>query len=109
MNELMGKTGKMTSLQIAEITGKDHAHLMRDIRKMEEAWYNVTGQLFDLSCSVKKNNKLESIFYFTKTESLYIATKCDAKGVQQILTIINFIDNYFKYESYYIKTGGSHE
>ena len=30
--------GRMTSLEIAEVTGKLHKHLMRDIRNMEPAW-----------------------------------------------------------------------
>ena len=29
---------RMTSLEIAEITGKQHKNLMRDIRNMEAAW-----------------------------------------------------------------------
>lgn len=29
---------RMTSLQIAEITGKRHADVMKSIRKMEPAW-----------------------------------------------------------------------
>ena len=38
MKNLLNTTGKMTSLAIAELTGKIHGHLMRDIRKMEQTW-----------------------------------------------------------------------
>ena len=40
--------GRMTSLEIAEITGKQHYHLMRDIRNMETAWEKVNGTKFGL-------------------------------------------------------------
>ena len=33
---------RMTSLEIAEVTGKQHNHVMRDIRNMESAWEKVT-------------------------------------------------------------------
>ena len=40
---------RMTSLQIAEIVGKTHAHVMRDIRNMEESWYKVSKSKNGLS------------------------------------------------------------
>ena len=43
----------MTSLEIAELTGKQHKNLMRDIRNMEPAWEKVQGSKFGLSS--KKN------------------------------------------------------
>ena len=39
----------MTSLEIAELTGKQHNHLMRDIRSMEPAWEKVCGSKFGLT------------------------------------------------------------
>lgn len=39
MNELtMIDDERMTSLQIAEVTGKAHKNVMQAIRKMETAW-----------------------------------------------------------------------
>jgi phage regulator Rha-like protein len=35
----------MTSLEIAEVTGKQHKNLMRDIRNMEPAWEKVQNLL----------------------------------------------------------------
>ena len=40
---------KYRMLEIAELTGKQHFHLMRDIRKMEIAWEKVQGSKFGLS------------------------------------------------------------
>ena len=37
---------RMTSLQIAEITGKPHNDVMKAIRKMEPAWQKVQGGTF---------------------------------------------------------------
>jgi len=39
---------RMTSLEIAELTGKQHKNLMRDIRNMEPAWEKLTGLKFEL-------------------------------------------------------------
>ena len=38
---------RMTSLEIAEVTGKQHKHLMRDIRNMEAAWEKVNGSKYE--------------------------------------------------------------
>ena len=40
---------RMTSVEIAELTGKRHKHVMEAIRKMEPAWENVQGSKFRLS------------------------------------------------------------
>ena len=42
------KQQMMTSLEIAELTGKNHFDLMRAIRKMEPAWEKVQGCKFAL-------------------------------------------------------------
>lgn len=70
---------RMTSLQIAEITGKRHADVMKSIRKMEPAWEKVQGGKFSLMQEeVETNNgghKMRPYFSLTKEECLYIATK----------------------------------
>ena len=38
----------MTSLEIAEVTGKQHKNVMQAIRKMEPAWEKVHGLKFQL-------------------------------------------------------------
>ena len=52
MNELQtiveDANDRMTSLQIAEITGKNHFDVMRAIRKMEPAWENIAECKFAL-------------------------------------------------------------
>ena len=69
----------MTSLEIAEVTGKSHSHLMRDIRNMEPAWEKVQGTKFGLLQKTYQlpngGTKLQPYYSLTKTECLYIATK----------------------------------
>jgi len=69
--------GEMTisSLEIAQIVGKEHKHLLRDIRVMEDAWEKVAGSKFGLGQYKDKNGQLRPCYYLTKTECLYIATK----------------------------------
>ena len=70
---------RMTSLQIAEITGKAHKDIMRAIRNMEPAWENICGRKFALtSREVNQPNggtRETSCYSLNKEECLYIATK----------------------------------
>jgi len=66
---------RMTSLEIAELTGKQHKHLMRDFRKMEEAWEKVNGSKFGLVNYRDQKGELRPCYSLSKTECLYIATK----------------------------------
>ena len=69
----------MTSLEIAELTGKQHKHVMEAIRKMEPAWEKVCGSNFRLTSRtiVQPNGGTREVpcYQLTKTECLYIATK----------------------------------
>ena len=69
----------MTSLEIAELTGKQHKNLMRDIRNMEPAWEKICGLKFELTSRtiVQPNGGTREVpcYQLTKTECLYIATK----------------------------------
>ena len=69
----------MTSLEIAELTGKNHFDLMRAIRNMEPAWEKVQGRKFALSQRTYEipngGIKIVPCYVLTKTECLYIATK----------------------------------
>ncbi len=69
----------MSSLEIAELTGKQHKDLMKAIRNMEPAWEKVHGRKFALMFREVKigNNAVrrDPCYQLTKTECLYIATK----------------------------------
>lgn len=66
---------RMSSLEIAEIIGKDHRHLLEAIRKMEEAWVKLAQPKFRLGFYKDKNQQERPCYYLTKTECLYVATK----------------------------------
>ena len=75
----INKVQTMTSLEIAELTGKQHKDLMKAIRKMEPAWEKVHGRKFALMFrEVTIGNgavRRDPCYQLTKTECLYIATK----------------------------------
>jgi phage regulator Rha-like protein len=69
----------MTSLEVAEICGKQHFHVMEAIRKMEPAWEKVSSSKFRLSSRkvIQPNGGVREFpcYELTKIETLYIATK----------------------------------
>lgn len=78
MEQIMTKE-TMSSLQIAEISGKHHKDVMRAIRKMEPAWEKICGRKFALTSQVvdmpNGGTRKESCYILNKTECLFIATK----------------------------------
>ena len=69
----------MMSLEIAELTGKQHKDVLKAIRNMEPAWEKVCGRNFALTLRtiVQPNGGTREVpcYQLTKTECLYIATK----------------------------------
>lgn len=66
---------RMTSLQIAEITGRAHSDVMKSIRKMEPAWSEINEGNFSLVEYIDKKGESRPCYSLTKEECLYIATK----------------------------------
>ena len=68
---------RMTSLEIAELTGKQHKNVMQAIRNMEPAWVKVQGLKFQLLQKTydlpNGGKKMVPYYSLTKTECLYIA------------------------------------
>lgn len=65
----------MSSLTIAELTGKSHNDVLKAIRKMEPAWESVTQGKFSRSEYRDASGKANPCYELTKTECLYVATK----------------------------------
>ena len=91
----------MTSLEIAELTGKQHKDVMRAIRKMEPAWVKTCGSNFRLTSRtiVQPNGGTREVpcYQLTKTECLYIATKFNnsSHGARHAVTRCSFPENRF--------------
>ena len=66
---------RMTSLEIAAVTGKLHKHVMEAIRKMEPAWLKVNGSNFRLVDYTDSKGEHRPCYALSKMECLYIATK----------------------------------
>ena len=73
--EVTNDTQRMTSLEIAELAGKQHNDVLKAIRKMEPAWMKVTQGNFSLSTYKDTTGRTLPCYLLTKTECLYIATK----------------------------------
>ena len=73
-SEIM-KRETMTSLEIAEITGRNHKDVMRSIREMEDAWVKVNGRKFALVEYKDAKGEMRPCYSLSKTECLYVATK----------------------------------
>lgn len=69
------KQETMSSLLIAEISGKQHKHVMEAIRAMEDAWIKVNGTKFRLVEYTDRKGEKRPCYQLTKIECLYIATK----------------------------------
>lgn len=65
----------MSSLEIAELTGKPHNDVLKAIRAMEPAWEKVTEGKFSRSEYKDSTGRTLPCFELTKTECLYVATK----------------------------------
>ena len=69
----------MTSLEIAQVTGKPHNDVMKAIRKMEPAWERERQGKFSLTQIREEipngGYRLRPVYMLTKTECLYVATK----------------------------------
>ena len=65
----------MTSLEIAQLTGKQHKDMLKAIRNMESGWAQVTGRKFALSEYRDPTGRSLTCYLLTKTECLFIATK----------------------------------
>ena len=82
----------MTSLEIAELTGKQHKNVMQAIRNMEPAWEKVNGLKFQLVEYRDQKGELRPCYQLTKTECLYIATKFNDEARAKLVLRWEFLE-----------------
>src|SRR5699024_3879553 len=91
---------KMTSLDIAEVTGKQHQHILRDIRKEIEDLGNEVGQsIFGRTSYRDKSNREKPCFSFGKQGAMQLALKYDAKTRFKVIKRIEELENNNKPKS----------
>lgn len=73
----------MSSLEIAELTGKQHAHVMRDIRSLLE--HGVSESNFGLGSYSDANGQNRPCYNLTKKGCLILASGYDAKLRERII------------------------
>ena len=68
---------RMTSLEIAQLTGKQHKNVMQAIRNMEPAWEKVNGLKFQLtSRTISLHGRKLLRENFTSVHKIYPLAPC---------------------------------
>ncbi len=104
MEEII-KKGTMTSLEIAEVTGKQHAHVMRDIRNLVEKINESGSGLVDFSKDYHRGDKTQYKYLSENTQNTILdwcfgkdnvsnyliesSTYKDAKGEERSVYVLN--------------------
>ncbi len=79
MNELQSISNgsqTMSSVEIAEVTGKQHKHVMRDIKKLEPAYIEAfgIGNGFKVVNYTDSNERSRPMYTLTKSQALFIVS-----------------------------------
>ena len=91
--EEIARKETMTSLEIAEVTGRNHKDVMRSIREMEEAWVKVNGRKFALVEYKDAKGEMRPCYSLGKTECLYIATKFNVEARAKLVLRWEVLEN----------------
>lgn len=94
MNNLITTDVKMTSLDIAEVTGKEHKNVLVDIRKEISELGDEVGQLlFQPSTYTNKQNREMPCYEFGKEGAMQLALKYDAKMRYEVIQYVEKLEN----------------
>ena len=91
MNKLIQIQKGMTSLEIAEVTGKQHAHVMRDIRNLLSQ--GVAESNFGLGSYTDANGQERPLFNLTPKGCLILASGYDAVLREKIINRLEYLEN----------------
>ena len=91
MESLIPNQKGMTSLEIAEVTGKQHAHVMRDIRNLLSQ--GVAESNFGLGSYTDANGQERPLFNLTPKGCLILASGYDAVLREKIIDRLEYLEN----------------
>ncbi len=84
---------KMTSLELAEITGKNHADVLRDIRDEIEKLGEKGLSIFAESSYINSQNKKQPMFEFSKKGAMQIALRYSAEIRFKVIEKLEELEN----------------
>ncbi len=93
----------MTSRELADITGKQHAHIMRDIRNEIDSLGSEGQSIFGESSYINTQNKEQPCYTFGKDGAMQLALKYDAKTRRKVILKLEELEN----EKYHLPTGSN--
>lgn len=94
MNELMTNDIKMTSLDISELIGRNHSHVMRDIRKeIKDLGEDFNQSIFGLVEYTDRKGERRPCYSFGKDGAMQLALKYDAKTRFKVIKRIEELEN----------------
>lgn len=103
MNQLITTDVKMTSLDIAEVTGKRHADVMRDVRKeIDDLGEKIGQRIFTLTSYTDRSNREKPCYQFGKDGAMQLALKYDAKTRYLVIKKIEELESNTSKPSYMI-------
>lgn len=91
MESLIPNQKGMISLEIAEVTGKQHAHVMRDIRSLLSQ--GVSASNFGLGSYTDANGQKRPLFNLTPKGCLILASGYDAVLRERIINRLEYLEN----------------
>ena len=91
MESLIPNQKGMTSLEIAEVTGKQHAHVMRDIRSLLSQ--GVSASNFGLGSYTDATGQKRPLFNLTPKGCLILASGYDAVLRERIINRLEYLEN----------------
>lgn len=93
MNQLTTNV-QMTSLDVAELTGKEHRNVMRDIRnEMNELGAEVSLLIFEQSIYTNERGREYECYSFGKDGAMQLALKYDATTRYKVIKRIEELEN----------------
>lgn len=87
---------QMTSLDLAELTSKNHSHIMRDIRDEIDQLGEIGQSIFGLGSYSDKNKQDRPMFTFSKKGAMQIAMRYSAEIRFKVIEYVEQLENQNK-------------